>query len=219
MGFINEKDKKVLSERLSKLEKPVKLIYFTQEMECQFCKETHSLMEETAELSDKITLEVKHFLHDKELADSYKVDKIPAIMVLGENDKDFGIRFFGIPAGYEFMSLLESMEMVAKEDSGLSPASRETLKKLKDPLNLQVFVTPTCPYCPKAVVLAFRFAMESELVTSAMIEATEFPALSNRYNVSGVPHTVIGDSMQPMVGAYPENAAMEMIAAAIGLEG
>ncbi|NOY07496.1 MAG: glutaredoxin, partial [Spirochaetes bacterium] len=82
MSFINDKDKKTLSERLSKLEKPVKLIYFTQEMECQLCKETHELLQETTELSGKITLEVKHFLHDKELADSLKIDKIPAIAVL-----------------------------------------------------------------------------------------------------------------------------------------
>jgi len=219
MGFINDKDKKALSERLSKLEKPVKLIFFTQEMECQLCKETHELLEETTELSGKITLEVKDFLHDKEIADSLKIDKIPAIAVLGGNDKDYGIRFFGIPAGYEFMSLLESMEIVAKGDSGLSPAAREKLILVKEPLNLQVFVTPTCPYCPKAVVLAFRLAMESSFITGSMIEATEFPHLSNKYNVSGVPHTVIGDSPQTMIGAYPENTAVEMVMAAVGLEG
>ncbi len=219
MGFISDKDKKVLQERLSKLEKPVKLVLFTQEMECQFCKETHELVEETGSLSDKISVEIYHFMNDKEKADALKIDKIPAIAVLGENDKDFGIRFYGIPAGYEFMSLLESMEMVAKEDSGLAPNTREKLKLIKEPLDLQVFVTPTCPYCPRAVILAFRMAVESEFITSSMVEATEFPHLSNKYGVSGVPHTVIGNSPQPMVGAYPEHAALEMIMAALGLEG
>ncbi len=218
MGFIGEKDKKVLRERLASLERPVKLILFTQEMECQFCRETHELMEETADLSDKINLEVYHFVNDKAKADELGIDKIPAVAVLTEDGKDYGIRFFGIPAGYEFMSLLESIEMVAKGDSGLAPNTREKLKLIKEPLNLQVFVTPTCPYCPRAVILAFRMAVESEFITSAMIEATEFPHLSNKYGVSGVPHTVIGNTPQPMVGAYPEQAALEMILSALGLE-
>ncbi len=219
MGFIGEKDKKVLRERLASLEKPVKLILFTQEMECQFCRETHELVEETADLSDKINLEVYHFINDKAKADELGIDKIPGIAVLTEDGKDYGMRFFGIPAGYEFMSLLESIEMAAKGDSGLAPNTREKLKLIKEPLNLQVFVTPTCPYCPRAVILAFRMAVESEFITSAMIEATEFPHLSNKYGVSGVPHTVIGDTPQPMVGAYPEQPALEMILSALGLEG
>ena len=120
----------------------------------------------------------------------------------------------GIPAGYEFASLLESLEMVAKGDSGLAPATREKLKLLSSPLNLQVFVTPTCPYCPRAVLTAFRFAMESRNVRASMVEASEFPHLANKYQVSGVPHTVIGDSPQPMIGAYPEAAAADMLVAA-----
>ena len=105
--------------------------------------------------------------------------------------------------------------MVAKGDSELAPATREKLKELRAPVNLQVFVTPTCPYCPRAVLTAFRFAMESKLVTAAMVEATEFPQLANKYQVSGVPHTVIGESPQPMIGAYPEAAAVDMVLAVV----
>jgi len=135
------------------------------------------------------------------------------VAVLGEKGEDHRIRFFGIPAGYEFASLLEAIEMMSKGDSGLSTITREKLKALSAPLDLQVFVTPTCPYCPKAVVMAFRMAMESKHVSASMVEATEFPQLSNKYQVSGVPHTVIGDSPQPMVGAYPEAAAADMVLA------
>jgi glutaredoxin-like protein len=141
------------------------------------------------------------------------IDKIPALAVLGGSGKDYGIRFFGIPAGYEFASLLEALEMVAKGDSELAPATREKLKELRAPVNLQVFVTPTCPYCPRAVLTAFRFAMESGNVRASMVEATEFPQLANKYQVSGVPHTVIGDSPQAMIGAYPEEAAADMLVA------
>ena len=215
MSMIGEKDRKTVKDRLAKLVRPVKAVVFTQEMECQFCSETRGLMQELAGLTDKLQVEVKDFLGDAAEAKRLGVDKIPAIVLLGEGDKDYGVRFYGIPAGYEFVSLLESLEMVSKGDSGLAPATREKLKGLKKPLHLQVFVTPTCPYCPRAVVLAFKLAMESPLITASMVESTEFPHLANRYQVSGVPHTVIGESPQPMIGAYPEPAAVDLILNAV----
>jgi glutaredoxin-like protein len=215
MSMIGEKDRKTVKDRLAKLMKPVKAVVFTQEMECQFCSETRELMQELAVLTDKLKVEVRDFVGDAAEAKRLGVDKIPAIALLGEGDKDYGVRFYGIPAGYEFVSLLESLEMVSKGDSGLAPATREKLKGLKKPLHLQVFVTPTCPYCPRAVVLAFRLAMESPLITASMVESTEFPHLANKYQVSGVPHTVIGESPQPMIGAYPEPAAVDLILNAV----
>ena len=211
MSMIAEKDRKAVQERLAKLVGPVKAVVFSQEMECMFCRETRELIEELAELTDKLQVEVKDFIKDSKEAEKLGIDKIPAIALLGEGDKDYGIRFYGIPAGYEFVSLMESLELVSKGQSGLSTASKEKLKGLKKPLALQVFVTPTCPYCPRAVVLAFKLAVESALVTASMVEATEFPHLANKYQVSGVPHTVIGASPQPMIGAYPEAAAVDLI--------
>jgi glutaredoxin-like protein len=216
MAFIDEKNGKVVRERLANLAGPVTLAVFTQEFECDYCRQTRELAEEVAALSGgKVTVKVFDLVADKARAGEMGVDKIPAIAVLGANGKDYGIRFFGIPAGYEFASLLESLEIVAKGDSGLSPATREKLKAISSPLNLQVFVTPTCPYCPRAVLTAFRFAMESDKVHASMVEATEFPQLANKYQVSGVPHTVLGDSPQPMIGAYPETAAVDMLLAAV----
>jgi glutaredoxin-like protein len=215
MGMISDKDKKAVAERLSKLTGAVKLVMFSQEIECQFCRETRELVEEIAALSDKISVEIRDFVKQEADAKKLGIDKIPAIGVLGEADKDYGIRFYGIPAGYEFMSLLESIEIVSKGESGLSATGKEKIKGLNKPVHLQVFVTPTCPYCPRAVVQAFRMAVESANVTASMVEATEFPHLANKYQVSGVPHTVIGDSSQPMIGAYPEAAALDMILSAV----
>jgi glutaredoxin-like protein len=215
MGLIGERDAKVIRDRLAKLASPVRLVVFTQEFECDYCRENRELAEELAGLSGgKVSVEVKDFVNDKERATELGIDKIPAMAVLGGDGIDHRIRFFGIPAGYEFMSLLESIDLVSRSDSGLSTASREKLKQLREPLNLQVFVTPTCPYCPRAVMLAFRMAVENPRITASMVEATEFPHLANRFQVSGVPHTVIGDSPQPMVGAYPEAAGVDMVLAA-----
>jgi glutaredoxin-like protein len=216
MAMLQEKDAGIVRKRLEGLSRSVTLSVFTQEFECGLCKENRQLSEEVASLSGgKVKAEVFDFIRDRVRAEALGVDKIPAIAVLGEDGRDYRIRFYGIPVGYEFISLLETIEMVSKGDSGLTTLTREKLKALKDPLSLQVFVTPTCPYCPRAVVLAFRLAMESAHISSAMVEATEFPHLANRYQVSGVPHTVIGSSPQPMIGAYPEAAAVELILSAV----
>jgi len=141
MPFMSDKDRKAVAEQLEELNNSVKMIVFTQEIECMYCKETRNLAEELSELSDKISLEVYDFVADKEIADKYKIDKIPATIVMGE--EDCGIRFFGIPSGYEFASLLQSVKMIGSGDSGLSQESRDFLKNLEKDLHLQVFVTPT----------------------------------------------------------------------------
>ena len=180
---------------------PVKLVFFTQEMECQFCRETRTLLEELKSLTDKFTLEVYDFILDKQKVEQYKIDKIPALVVEGK--KDYGIRFFGIPAGYEFSSLVEACIAASTGDSGLLPESRAALKTLTRPLQVKVFITLTCPYCPQVVQLANQMAVESDLVTSEMIEAAEFPQLANKYGIMGVPKAIINETLV-IEGAVPE---------------
>ncbi len=198
--MIPERDKPKVRERLSRMDKPVTIVYFTQEDECLYCRETHELLEDLAELSEHIKVEVYDFVADAEKAREYGVTKIPGIVLLG--DKDQGIRYYGVPAGYEFAGLLEDLVMVSNRDSGLSKTSRTRLKALDHPIHLQVFVTPTCPYCPGVVRLAHQFAVESDHVTADMVEATEFPELSNRYMVMGVPKTVVNEipAIEGMLG-------------------
>lgn len=205
MSLLKEEDQKHLQNEFESLTTPVKLIMFTQEMECQYCRETHMISEEVAGLSDKIAVEVYDFVHDQEIAEQYNIDKIPAIAVVqdGEEPKDYGIRFYGIPSGYEFSSLIENIMMVSRGESGLSAETKEWVSSLEEPIHLQVFVTPTCPYCPRAVILAHQLAVESDLITADMVEAIEFPHLSNKYFVQGVPRTVINETTF-MEGAAPE---------------
>ncbi len=207
MGLIKEDQQKQLKELFKKLKNGVKLVYFTQEMECPFCKETRELLEEISSLSDgKISLDVYDFVKNKDEVEKYKIDKIPATVVEGE--KDYGIRFYGIPAGYEFTSLISSIMAVSNKDSALSDGTKETLKKLKDPVLIQVFITLTCPYCPKAVEMAHRLAMESDLITGEMVESSEFPTLVQKYNVMSVPRIVINDKVD-FEGALPEKDFVE----------
>jgi glutaredoxin-like protein len=141
MTFIQDKDRTVIKTRFEELDHPVKLINFTQEQECMYCTETRQLMEELAGLSDKISLEVYNFVTDKEKVSQYSIDKIPATVI--EAEKDYGIRFFGVPSGFEFGTLIEAVVLASKGDSGLKPDTRAALAQLAEPVHLQVFVTPT----------------------------------------------------------------------------
>jgi glutaredoxin-like protein len=209
MALLKEQDRQYLIKEFERLKDPVEILMFTQEMECQYCRETHMIVDEIADLSDVITVEIHDFIADKELAEQYGIDKIPAIAILrgGDEPKDYAIRYYGIPSGYEFSSLIEDVMMVSQGESGLSEATKAQVAVLTKPVHLQVFVTPTCPYCPRAVRLAHQLAVESDLIRADMVEAIEFPHLSMKYQVQGVPRTVINETVH-IEGAVPEPMLM-----------
>ena len=213
--FIDEKLRHEISKQLSVLNKEVKLVMFIQELECMYCRETRTLLEELVETSDKLKLEVYNFVIDKDKAELYGVDKIPAIVML-EGDKDFGIRYYGIPSGYEFASLLEDIKMVGTGDVDLSEDIIERVKLIDKDVHLQVYVTPTCPYCPRAVITAHKFAYLNPKIKADMVEATEFPHLSRKYNVMGVPRTIINEN-DFVEGAVPEEILLDKIYENIGV--
>lgn len=141
MPLIRNEDIAEIRERFKQLVNPVKLVHFTQELNLEHGPVARQLLEELAAISDKISVEVFNFLIDKEKVTEYGVDKVPATAV--RNGKDYGIRFYGVPAGYEFSTLLDAILSVSKGDSGLGEDSKEKLKKITNPLHLEVFVTPT----------------------------------------------------------------------------
>jgi len=206
--IIQDKDKVQIQNRLADMDGKVHLVYFTQELECQFCHETGQLLRQVNTMSDKLSLDIHNFQLDKEKTKQYKIDKIPATVVVAE--KDYGIRFFGVPAGYEFATLLEDIIAVSRGDSGLNDSTREQLKAVTKPVHIQVLVTPTCPYCPVAVRSAHAFAIENDNITADMVEITEFPHLAHKYNVRGVPKTVINEDIF-IEGAVPENSLLEKV--------
>ncbi len=216
MSLLNAEVRKQVQDEFAALTDSVKLVVFTQDFECQYCTETRELVEEVAELSDKLSVEVYDFVADEAVVNEYGIDKIPAVAIVADGDgaKDYGIRLYGIPSGYEFSTLIEDILMVSHRESGLSSETKALLHDLSEPLHLQVFVTPTCPYCPRAVRLAHMMAMESDLVKGDMVEAIEFPYLSNKYQVMGVPRTVINEDTY-IEGAAPEQMLMDKVREAL----
>ncbi|MCS6769555.1 MAG: thioredoxin family protein [Candidatus Caldarchaeum sp.] len=209
MPFLNENDRRAVRSRLSGLASQVVLRVFTQEFECQYCRDLRELSSELEELADgKIKMELYDFEKDKQLADKWRVDKIPALLLHGE--REYGIRYFGLPAGYEFAALLEDLHDVSRGRSRLSPSTVEKVRKINSPVHIQVFVTPTCPYCPRAVRTAHQMALENNLITADMVEAIEFPHLANKYDVMAVPKIVVNDKVM-FEGALPEAHFLEHV--------
>lgn len=207
---------KILNEIKSmfqNIESEVILHMFTRKDHCLLCNETLSLVEQVAAQSDKVVLEHCECDIDSEKAQKWKIERHPAIVVEGQG-KGL-IRFYGIPSGYEFGSLIESIIMSSKTDGvDLDSDLIEEIKAIDRPLHLQVFVTPTCPYCPTAVLTAFKLAMLNENIIADMVEATEFQELSMKYHVQGVPKTVINDDWD-VVGGVPAQTLMTTIREAL----
>lgn len=202
MALLSKKDADFLRGHFAdKLVAPVRLAYFTQTIPCQFCRETEQVLREVADLSDKIKLEVYNLITDKDKADALGIDKIPGTAILGA--VDYGVRFYGIPSGYEFTSLVEDIVDISRGQTNLSARTLVLLAKLHQPVHIQVFVTPTCPYCTAAVRLAHSLAIASEHVRADMVESVEFPQLAIKYQVKGVPRTVVNETSS-FEGAVPE---------------
>lgn len=213
MSLLNESVKNKLRNIFQQLTTQVTLKVFTQEIECPTCRENTSLMQEIGEVyKEKVKVEVLNFILNKDEAEKLKIDKIPATAVLGE--KDYGIRFYGTPGGFEFSSLINAIKLVGTKSSGLEKDIIDKLKLINKPVDIKVFVTLTCPYCPMAVEVAHKFAFENDLITAQMINAQEFPHLANKYGVYAVPKVVINDKIS-FEGALPEESFLSYIIEAI----
>jgi len=141
MGVLKDKERQKVTQVFKQMEKDVTIVMFTQEMECPHCEMVRTMLEEVSALSEKISLEVHDFVADAEKAKQYGVDKIPATVILG--DGDYGMRYYGVPAGYEFNALIQDIRDVGKRDHGLSEEVMAELAKIDQPVHLQVITIPT----------------------------------------------------------------------------
>jgi alkyl hydroperoxide reductase subunit AhpF len=144
--LLNAEIQRQVREAFSGMKEPVHLIFFGSSEPCEYCEDTRQLAQEVAHLSDKLSLGIHDLQADSALAAQYHADKAPTLVIAGRDGDtitDFHIRLSGIPAGHEFASLIQGILLVSSRDSGLSPASREYLKGITSPVQLQVFVTPT----------------------------------------------------------------------------
>ena len=216
MGLIPTDDRQYLEERFGKeLEHEVKIELFTRSSLSQAvddnatthrdselaelaeaCQVTEQLFAELATISLKIILE----WHDLDtpsgeqaaVAANINPEMLPAFQY-----KSAGLagtsRYFGMPTGFEFGTLIETISDFSRSTTELSATTQQKIKAIDTPLEILIFVTPTCGYCPAAVRMANQAAMLNSNLSVAVIEANEFNDLANSYYVYGVPRTVINE--------------------------
>jgi alkyl hydroperoxide reductase subunit AhpF len=142
MAFLNARDEEAVRKEFEKITGPVKLVVFSQELSAgELCRQNEQLMREVAALSDTITVEVLNPAIDRERAAAYGVDQVPAVVV--EGAKDYGIRFFGIPSGYEFSNLIDAIVVASSGEPALTAQTRQSLSALTRDVHIKVFSTPT----------------------------------------------------------------------------
>lgn len=204
MSLLSDRDRQTVQSHLAGLTHDVTLLFFTQTIGApETVLMARQVVDEVASLSDRVSVEEVNLVLDRERSAEFGIDRIPAIVLL-KDGADTRMRFLGAPAGYEFSSLIESIVLAGTDDSGLSDESRRLIaEKVTAPLDIKVFVTPTCPHCPRAVTLAHRMAVESPNVSATCVEASEFHDLSRQYRVTGVPKTVSSNGAE-ILGALPE---------------
>ena len=208
---VDENIKRQVKEIFQHMENKVYVKYFGDKDRCLTCAQTKEIIELLAELAPEGMINIT--IYDQEdnppEIKKYNVKRYPTILLHGE--QEYNVVFTGIPSGYEFGALVEDILDISARKVTLKKENLEKVEKIDKPIKIQVFVTPTCPYCTSAVRLAHKLAMANSNIIGEMIEATEFPQLAQKYYVMGVPKTVINEGAVQFEGAYPEDQFVEKV--------
>jgi glutaredoxin-like protein len=217
------KDQELIREKFAReLMGPVKIDLFTErelgitvpgKRPCQYCKPTEEMLREISGLHASISLRVHHMEDEPPEAATFGIERVPGIVLRGLDG--FRLTFYGIPAGTEFPSFLETISDVSRREVLLAAESLQQLSEIKTEVSVRVFVTPTCPYCPAVARVVCQMAMVNPNIRSEIIEVNEYPELAERYNVTAVPLTVIADKVS-IPGMAPEAKLVEAIVKAAG---
>jgi alkyl hydroperoxide reductase subunit AhpF len=142
MPILQARDEEAVRQEFQRIAGPVKLVVFSQELVAgDLCRQNEQLIREVAALDDRITVEVLNPAIDRERAEAYGIDQVPATVV--EGARDYGIRFLGIPSGYEFSNLIDSIIVASSGETGLTKETQASLAGLPGDVTIKVFSTPT----------------------------------------------------------------------------
>lgn len=209
MALLDEQTKQQVREILKNIKNPVELIYFYKEGDCRFCNDINMLLDEISSLSDKLMVTKYSFEKHKDKAEKHNVKDAPVIVLKGKNKGS--IKFYGIPAGHEFGPFLMTLIDVSKGDTDDFPDDlKKKVSEIDFPVDIVVYVTPTCPYCPLSVRIAFILSTLNKNINAWVVEAMEFSDWANKHAVRGVPKTVINNKVH-LEGAHPPDVVIKKI--------
>lgn len=192
----------------SRLVDEIGLLLFTSKRGCIYCTQTKQLLGEIASLSDRIRLEVLDRDEGSARADELEVEYAPTTVITGASGAR--LYYLGMPAGRQLRSLIEDVIDVSRGRTDMDEETRAIIGRVSSETVIKVFVTTFCPYSPLVVRSAHRFALENPRIRALMIETAEFPELAKKYDVIGVPRTVINERVA-FDGAPSEKAFAEKV--------
>ncbi len=210
MSLITTEIKEQLTQLFTTLKKPVHMILFTSESNCETCADTQLLLSEVADLSDSLHLETFDFDTNKDYATTLGIVRTPSFALFDSDKKHHGIVFNGIPSGHEFSSFLTGILEVAGSGEAIPEAIKTRIAAINKPVHIKVFVTLGCPHCSGAVAKAHKLALENPNIFSEMIECGTFPEEADKYNVSGVPKIVINEDKE-LMGNQPMESFLDVL--------
>ena len=147
MSLLSPADQEKLRESFDEMTSSVKVLFFTQTLDCEPCAQTRRILDELPALSGKIAIEEVNFILEKDKAAQYGIDRVPALALMAQDDagqaRDTRIRFLGTPAGYEFVALVQALMLAGGHPSRLTPENRARIEAVTTPTTIQVFSTPT----------------------------------------------------------------------------
>ena len=210
MALIPEPEARLLQAHFERaLRAPVRIDLFVEREkklfraadECEYCDEARQLMGELAALSPQIELVVHSLSDEPDEARRLGVERAPSIVLSGAARGR--VSFVGLPLGHALTILIETLVAVADGDSRLEDEARQALGALDADVRLELFVTPSCPYCPAVARLVNKLAIESARVSAEVVEVDQFPALGEQYDLEGVPTLVVNGRIA-LAGMQPE---------------
>lgn len=212
MGLLSKEDMEYLKNEFDKMNKDVNILFVTtdDEKKCEQCDNMRQIIDELTPLSDSIS--IREIDINSEEAKKYNAEMAPSLVLLSNGSGN--IKYYGVPSGYEFSSLIDDIVDLGTGDIEMDDDVRSDLEAIEDDVHIRVFVTPTCPYCPAAVRIAHKFAMINPNIKADMIESYEFTEMADKYNVQGVPRVVINETVS-FEGALPEGDYLKKIKEAL----
>jgi glutaredoxin-like protein len=201
-----------------KLINPVTLTLFSQfskpddqplAVKCSTCENAETIIRSIAEPFPLLKVDINDFVADHDKAIASNIKHIPCIIVNGLHK--YGIRFFGVPTGYQLLPLVETIADASRGTTDLSIRAKSVLATITSQVSLTVFITTTCPYCTLAARMAHKMAIENLNICSSVYVIQDFPYLAQKYNVTSVPKIIINETT-PIDGTVPDYELAKTIA-------